>query len=573
MKRVLALGCCLFLLGCKRPASPLPAEAPSDPQVVADWNGGRATLTDVEGALLSLPPGERLAREGDIVKTYREVARERALSRILLPKGPGGGAAALEASAPDVYRHTLAQLYSRDVALRGRAGTVGEDEVKAYYQANPKQFRRAPRVFLYNIFRRTAPREDPKAAVAFLVSLRKRVLAGERFPELARAHSDSETRANDGQVGWTERGTMAPALDRVAFALKEGEVSQPVTVPSGAVLLYAERVVPEKRFPYKDVRVEIHRHLERKKVRDALEAWVRDVPTSAGSLILSREDLRSVLSSGGDEQPVLRIQDTTLTRGDFKKSLPPQARARAQEPQVWELYRQKVRQQLLLAEARRSGFAEKPETRAELERLLRRSLERKAVEERLEERLKGDLAPQDGALRAYYDEHPQRFMTPLKLRLRLLAIDNPSALRRQMRELEGARRELVAGQLSLEDAARRLGGRIEEIGWREAMRLEGLEDKERRYVLDLESAGYTVPFRRQDSLRLIQVAERQDPVRRPYEQVRAEVLAAYVKDKRKELLDAAAERVLGEARFRFFEDRVRTALAVTTPQAPGQPQK
>ena len=69
------------------------------------------------------------------------------------------------------------------------------------------------------------------------------------------------------------------------------------------------------------------------------------------------------------------------------------------------------------------------------------------------------------------------------------------------------------------------------------------------------------------------MAERQEPARRPYEQARAEVLEAYLKEKRKDLFDAAAERVLADAHFRFFEDRVRTALAVTAPKAAAPPAK
>ena len=571
MKRVVALACCLGLLACRRSPAPKPSAAPppADPKVVADWNGGSATLTDVEGALLTMTSSERLSREGDIVKTYREVAQERALAQVLLPKGASGQALGLEASAPEPYQHTLTQLYSRDVALRGRNLAVTEDEIKAFYRDHPKQFRRPARVLLYNIYKRRGQGEDPQAAVAFLADIRKRVKAGEKFGDLARKHSDSETRANDGQVGWTERGAMAPALDKVAFALKEGEVSQPVPVPSGAVLLYAEKAVPEKNFAYEDVKIEIQRQLERKKFREALEAWAKNAPVPEGSLVLTREQLKTALASGKDDQPVLRIAGTSVTRGDLSKGLPPQARGRLQEPQMWELYRQRTWQLLLLSEARRSGYADRPETRAELDRLLRRALERKAVEDRLEARLQGDLKPADAVLRTYYDDHPQRFMTPLKLRLRVLDVDKVSG--RGMRELEAARAEMVAGKLSLEDAAKRVGGRVEEMGWRDAMQLEGLEDKERRYVLDLQSAGYTVPFQHAGSLRLIQVVERQEPVRRPFEQVKAEVLSAYLKEKKKELLDAAVQRVLDEARFRFFEDRVRAALAVTTPKAAASP--
>ena len=471
MKRAVAMACAVLFSSCQGTPSLAPADAASGSQVVADWNGGRATLTDVEGALLSLSAGERLAREADIVKTYREVARERALAQILLPTTAGGGPAALEGSAAAAYGQILAQLYSRDVVLRGRDVGVGDDDVKAYYDAHPEQFRRKQQVFLYNIFRRRRGSEDPAAAVAFLAGLKKRVEAGESFAALARAHSDSDTRANDGLVGWVERGAMAPQLDRVAFSLKEGQVGDPVAVPSGAVLLYAKRVIPEKTLDYKDVRGEIQRYLERSKVQEALEAWTKEVPLPPGSVVLSRTELGKALASGADDQPALRIGSTTLTVGELKKSLPAPGRARVDEAQAYELYRQRVRAELLMAEARRSGYAEKPETRAELNRVLRRALERNAIDERLEARLKGDLAPQDAVLRAYYDEYPQRFK------------------------------------------------------------------------------GH------------------------PYEQVRSDVLEAYVNDKRKELLDGAAERVLADAHFRFFEDHVRAALAVTAPSAPVPPAK
>jgi hypothetical protein len=573
MKRALILVCGVLLLSCRRSPSPSPAAAapPSDPQVVADWNGGRVTLTDVEGALLALSASERLSREADIVKTYQEVAREKALAQVLLPKAPGGEQPALEASAPEAYRQGLAQLYSRDVALRGRDLAVGEDEVKAYYDGHPKQFRRDRQVFLYNIYKRRQGSEDP---VAFLAGLKQRAQAGEPFTALARAHSDSETRANDGMVGWVDRGAMAPRLDRVAFSLKEGQVSDPVAVPTGAVLLYAQKVVPEKNFAYKDVRIEVQRHLERRKLHDALEAWAKGVALPQGSVVLSKPELQKALASGADDQTVLRIGEATLTRGEFKKSIPPPGSGRASEDQVFELYRQRTWHELLVNEARRSGYTEKPETRAALDRLLRRSLERKAVEERLEARLKGDLAPQDAALRAYYDEHPQRFMTPLKVRLRLLVVDAATRIGRQMQEMEAVRADLVAGKLTLDDAARKLGGRVEEVGWREAARLgPELQDKERRYILDLDKPGFTVPYQRERSIRLFQVAERQEPARRPYEQARSDVLAAYLRDKRKDLFDSAAERVLADAHFRFFEDRVRAALAVTAPKAAAPPAK
>ena len=235
MKRAWTLACGLLLLCCRRPRRRAPRRRRLPiRKIVADWNGGRATLTDVEGALLALSPSERLSREADIVKTYQEVAREKALAQILLPQAPGGGQAALEPSAPEAYRQVLAQLYSRDVALQGRDVAVGEDEVKAFYDGHPKQFRRD---------RQRLPLQHLPAGAATRGSEDRRGLPGRASRSASRPGSPSRRwpartptprpAPTTGRWDWVDRGAMAPQLDRVAFSLKEGQVSDPIAVPTG----------------------------------------------------------------------------------------------------------------------------------------------------------------------------------------------------------------------------------------------------------------------------------------------------------------------------------------------------
>lgn len=60
----------------------------------------------------------------------------------------------------------------------------------------------------------------------------------EKFAAAARKHSESPSRDEGGDIGWIERRKPMPEdFSRVAFALKQGEVSQPLVSPFGVHLI------------------------------------------------------------------------------------------------------------------------------------------------------------------------------------------------------------------------------------------------------------------------------------------------------------------------------------------------
>ncbi|MDX8391673.1 MAG: peptidylprolyl isomerase [Mariprofundaceae bacterium] len=77
---------------------------------------------------------------------------------------------------------------------------------------------------------------------------RQKALAGEDFSRLAKLYSESADAAQGGHMGWVQRGATQPRFSPI-FALKTGEVSEPIRSPSGLHLftLIAERwKEPEK---------------------------------------------------------------------------------------------------------------------------------------------------------------------------------------------------------------------------------------------------------------------------------------------------------------------------------------
>src|SRR6185503_12989225 len=79
---------------------------------------------------------------------------------------------------------------------------------------------------------------DSAAVRARANSLRSRILGGEKFEDVARAESaDSGSAVNGGDLGKSARGRFVPEFDQAAFALKVGEISQPVLSPFGYHLI------------------------------------------------------------------------------------------------------------------------------------------------------------------------------------------------------------------------------------------------------------------------------------------------------------------------------------------------
>ena len=112
---------------------------------------------------------------------------------------------------------------------------VSDDEIRAYYDTHKTLFERPGRanVSVIIIPRAVTP-ADSAAARARAVALRSRIVGGEKFDDVARAESaDSVSAANGGSLGRGAKGRFVTQFETAAYALKPGEISQPVLTPFG----------------------------------------------------------------------------------------------------------------------------------------------------------------------------------------------------------------------------------------------------------------------------------------------------------------------------------------------------
>jgi len=104
-----------------------------------------------------------------------------------------------------------------------------ETEIKAEYEKlKGTDFTKPPTVTLQEILVK-----DDAGGLLLAQELLAKARAGEDFQQLARQHSAAPSRANGGDIGQIAKGDMNPALEKVAFELSVGGISEPTKVADG----------------------------------------------------------------------------------------------------------------------------------------------------------------------------------------------------------------------------------------------------------------------------------------------------------------------------------------------------
>jgi peptidyl-prolyl cis-trans isomerase SurA len=122
---------------------------------------------------------------------------------------------------------------------------------------------------------------DDAEARTRLEKLRERIVAGEDFATLAKAHSDDPgSGASGGDLGWVSPGEMVPNFEQGMDALAVGELSEPVRSRYGWHLIQ----VLERRDA--DVTKKLQEKNAREAIRErktgpAMQEWVRRIRDEA----------------------------------------------------------------------------------------------------------------------------------------------------------------------------------------------------------------------------------------------------------------------------------------------------
>lgn len=125
---------------------------------------------------------------------------------------------------------------------------VSQSDIKNYYEKNKEKYAEEPRAALaYVQFPKTASTEDEEKVKNELLDLRKQILDGTDFLEIAVDYSeDPGSASKGGDLGWFSAGAMVKPFEEALLKLKPGELSEPVKTSFGWHLIKLLETKKEK---------------------------------------------------------------------------------------------------------------------------------------------------------------------------------------------------------------------------------------------------------------------------------------------------------------------------------------
>lgn len=241
------------------------AAANSPDTVVATFdNGKKLTLGELNAFLAAMPPNMAQAASRDRKGFVQQFAMMEHLSEMAEKAKLDQQSPTKEALAFNrLYLLMNAQLHEQLTSIQ-----VPPAEAQKFYDANKDRFKQVKVKAIYIPFSDSsaAPAaNEPKhlseaEAQAKVTRLRAEIAGGADFAKIAKENSEDHVSAAKGGDFGTMRSTdkLPETIRTVIFALKAGELSQPVKQPNGFYLFRAEEVSAE---PYAAVQPAIENEL------------------------------------------------------------------------------------------------------------------------------------------------------------------------------------------------------------------------------------------------------------------------------------------------------------------------
>jgi parvulin-like peptidyl-prolyl isomerase len=117
----------------------------------------------------------------------------------------------------------------------------------------------------------------------------ERTRAGEDFPTLARTYSSAPSRAQGGDIGQIAKGDLNPELEKVAFALPVGDVSDPLPVSGGHRIVKVLAKTAGSVVPFETAKDQVRDRIMMSRFEKEYEAYMQDLRKNANVELRVRE--------------------------------------------------------------------------------------------------------------------------------------------------------------------------------------------------------------------------------------------------------------------------------------------
>lgn len=267
------------------------AQSPANEPIVAENSIAKVTRTEFEAEIQRIPPEIR----ADLLANNKRVGD--LLAQMLLRKALVRQAKSEKLDTIPVNAARVANEAER-VLAQLRILQIEEAASAAFEAKHAAQLARAREIYIVDRERYRVPEEISASHILFDIKkhsseearklaaeARARIVAGADFNAVAKDLSEDPTaRENAGSLGWFTRDRMDPAFARAAFALKQGEVSEPVLSAFGWHIVRLDGRHPSRFKSFEEAQDEILAALKKTYVdqqRDTVVNALRNDPATS----------------------------------------------------------------------------------------------------------------------------------------------------------------------------------------------------------------------------------------------------------------------------------------------------
>jgi peptidyl-prolyl cis-trans isomerase C len=167
--------------------------------------------------------------------------------------------------------------------------SIPESELKQYYDSHQEEFKTPEMVRARHILVRVAQgasEEDKKKALEKAKDIVKKIQGGEEFEKLAVEFSDDQgTKSKGGDLGFFPRGRMVKTFEDAVFALKPGEVSDPIETQFGYHIIKVEEQKEPSTEPFETAKGKINEKLLQEQIRTKVTEFIDKSLKNSGAEI------------------------------------------------------------------------------------------------------------------------------------------------------------------------------------------------------------------------------------------------------------------------------------------------
>jgi len=219
-----------------------------------------------------------IVKDEEVMDVIRDIMSKQKLSMQDFLKNLAKEGNSLDSVKKEIRTQMMrARLLRREIKSKV---IVTDEEIGEYYNKNRQDYEGKETVRIKQLLLLIPPNAD-SAAIAKVrtgaMQLHKSVMAGESFDLLIVKYSQGPAAAQGGDVGFVGRGTIIPEVEKVAFSIPVGQISEVIESSIGFHII---QVVDKKGAglkPIAAVREEIKTKIEEEKLDKKFEEWIASV--------------------------------------------------------------------------------------------------------------------------------------------------------------------------------------------------------------------------------------------------------------------------------------------------------